>query len=283
MDYLEAIGFDRPEQGELYDELPLWSAPFGLMMLERVPTRTGATILDVGAGTGFLTVELAQRCGAAATVIAVDPWRAAVTRLRRKLEFLGLGNVRVLEQDAATLEMPDASVDLIVSNLGINNFDHPDAVLKVCRRVLKPDGRLFLTTNLMGHMREFYDVYRSTLVALGMTDRLPALDAHVQHRGTVDSVGRLLADAGFETLAADTASFRMRFADGSSLFRHYFIRLGFLPAWKAVVPAEAVERTFEALEKNLNALAAEQGELALTIPVACFEARKAANRDRAGC
>jgi len=274
MDYLQEVDFDRPDQGELYDELPLWSAPFGLMMLERVPLKTAATILDVGAGTGFLTVELAQRCGAAATVIAVDPWRAATARLRRKLEYLSLHNVRVLEQDAASLELPEGSVDLIVSNLGINNFENPGAVLKVCRRALKPDGRLFLTTNLMGHMQEFYDLYRSTLVELGMSDRLAALEAHVHHRGTVDSVRRMLAEAGFEPLTVDTASFRMRFADGSSLLRHFIIRLGFLPAWKAVVAADAVERIFEALEKNLNALAAEQGELALTIPMACFEARK---------
>src|SRR5262245_48144607 len=71
--YLEAIDGQTPEFGDLYDELPLWSAPFGLMLLEQVSLRPGMTILDVGAGTGFLTIELAQRCGSDAVVIAVDP------------------------------------------------------------------------------------------------------------------------------------------------------------------------------------------------------------------
>ncbi|MEX0643555.1 MAG: methyltransferase domain-containing protein, partial [Pirellulales bacterium] len=178
MKYLEEIDYKTPEFGDLYDELPLWSAPFGLMLLEQVALRPGMTILDVGAGTGFMTIELAQRCGPDAKVIAVDPWTAAVERLTRKVAHLGTQNVRTLLQDAATVDLPDASEDLIVSNLGINNFDDPEAALRSCFRVAKPGAGLLLTTNLVGHMGEFYEAYRSVLVELGFADRLAALDAH---------------------------------------------------------------------------------------------------------
>ena len=53
MKYLEEIDHTVPGFGELYDELPLWSAPFGLLLLDRVPMKAGLTILDVG-----LTTEL---------------------------------------------------------------------------------------------------------------------------------------------------------------------------------------------------------------------------------
>ncbi|MBI1846093.1 MAG: methyltransferase domain-containing protein [Candidatus Rokubacteria bacterium] len=245
------------------------------MLLDRVPVARGLTILDVGAGTGFLTVELAQRCGPDARIIAVDPWPAAMRRLRRKLEHLRLDNVVLLEQDAASLALPEASVDVVVSNLGVNNFENAGAVLGACYRAAKPGARLLLTTNLAGHMAELYEVYRATLVELGQSDRLAALEAHVERRGTVDSITQLLGRAGFEVVDVVTGSFRMRFADGTALLRHYFVRLGFVAGWKAVAAPAMVEETFAALERNLDAVATARGELALTIPMACFEARKA--------
>lgn len=245
MKYLEEIDYTQPGYGEMYDELPLWSAPFGLLLLDRVPMKSGLTILDVGAGTGFLTLELAQRCGPDSKVIAVDPWHAGMGRLRWKLDELGLANVLLIEEDAAKMDLPDSSIDVVVSNLGINNFENADAVLRACFRVAKPGAKLLLTTNLVGHMSELYDVYRATLVELGQMDRLAVLDAHINHRGTVDSVSSLLGDAGFEVLNVDRQFFRMRFADGSSLLRHSFIRLGFVPGWKSVAAADALERTFE--------------------------------------
>lgn len=274
MDYLEDIDYNQPGFGDLYDELPLWSARFGVLLLDQVPIRNGMTILDVGSGSGFLTLELAQRCGPDSTVIAVDPWEPGMTRLRRKLDRLGITNVVLLEQDATAMSLAPESVDLIVSNLGINNFDDAPGVLQACFRAAKPGAKVFLTTNLEGHMREFYEVYGATLIELGRSDRLDALDAHIKHRGTVESVSALIRDAGFEVVKVTTAPFKMRFADGSSLLRHYFIRLGFVPGWKAVVEGQRLEETFEALERNLNTAAATRGELSLTIPAVCFEAAR---------
>lgn len=274
MDYLDPIDTTGADFGGLFDELPLWSAPFGLLLLERVPLRAGLTIVDVGAGTGFLSIELAQRCGASARVIAVDPWAPAMLRLRHKLDALGLSNVTLLEEDAAKLQLPESSVDVVVSNLGINNLDDPPAVLRACFRVLKPGAQLLLTSNLVGHMAEFYDVYRATLQQLGHTERLEPLDAHVAHRGTVKSIATLLRGVGFQVTETVTDTFSMRFADGSALLRHWFIRLGFVPAWKSIAPSAAVPATFEALERNLNAVAEQRNGLSLTVPMVCVTAVK---------
>lgn len=274
MNYLDPIDHQAPDFGDFYDELPLWSARFGLVLLDEVELRPGATILDCGAGTGFLSLELAQRCGAEARVIAVDPWAAAIERLDRKARRLGVRNIRTIVEDIAKIDLADESVDLIVSNLGINNFDDPDAALRACFRVAKPGARLYLTTNLVGHMCEFYDAYRSVLVELGFSNQLAALDDHIQRRATVESVRAMLERAGFEFLHATTGAFTERFVDGSSLLRHHFIRLGFMPGWKGIAPHGAVEQTFAALERHLNAVAAERGELSLSVPAACVHAQK---------
>lgn len=272
MSYLDDIDYSTLEAGDLYDELPLWSAPFGLMLLDRVPVRAGLTILDVGCGTGFVAIELAQRCGSTSRVIAVDPWTTAVARLRRKIAYLGLNNLQVFETDASNTGLGDSTVDLLVSNLGIHNFDKPLDVLHECARIAKPGASLCITTNLAGHMAEFYDIYRATLGELGFNTQ--ALDAHIGRRGTVDGISELLTSAGFEVIDSAVQHFRMRFASGTTLLRHYFVRLGFMEGWKAVVPRDAVEPFFRRLENNLNTFAVERGELALTIPMAYIESRR---------
>ena len=182
---METPRLDHPDFAEFYDELPLWSAPFAQRILERAPLRRGSVIFDVGCGTGFLALELAQRCGPDARVHAVDPWPAAMARLDRKLAYHGVGNVELVVRDAADTGLPDGSADLIVSNLGINNFDDPAAVLAECRRILKRGGRLMLTTNLRGHMAEVYAALREVAAELGLD--AAGVDAAEAQRGTVSS------------------------------------------------------------------------------------------------
>ena len=274
MTYLDPIDDAATEFGDLYDELPLWSAPFGMALLDRVPLRRDLTVADLGAGTGFLTLELAERCGNASTVYAIDPWSAGMARLRRRVAQRQLDNVVLLEEDAKHISIPDMSIDLLISNLGVNNFDDPHAVVRECHRIARAGATFLLTTNLVGHMAEFYDVFRDVLIESGQHDRIAMLEAHIAHRATVDSIDTLLRAGGFEVVDVATDSFRWRFANGSALLRHFFIRLGFLPAWKTIPSAGTVDEIFARLERELNSFAEAHGEISLTIPMACITARK---------
>ena len=171
---------------ECFDELPLWSAPFGLMILEHLKLAEQRTYLDLGCGTGFLAIEIAERAGTNSKVIAVDIWQEALARLQRKLTLRKVSNVQVIECDAADLKVPANSVDAVVCNLGINNFTDPIKVALECNRVLKIDGQFLLTTNLSGHMAEFYEVFRSTLNELGLQQQIDSLEHHIAHRGTLE-------------------------------------------------------------------------------------------------
>jgi ubiquinone/menaquinone biosynthesis C-methylase UbiE len=270
----EPIDYSTDDFCRFYDELPLWSAPFGLMLLEHLPLKAGARILDVGAGTGFLSIELAQRCGASAEVVAVDPWGAALRRLQEKVARLGLANISLIEGTIEGAPLPPGRFDLAVSNLGVNNFSDAAAAMAACRRVLTPGGSLWMTTNTRGHMAELYEVYRAVLEEADMPDALAALAAHIDHRPTADSLSRSLREAGLEIGERHHGSFAMRFADGSTLLRHHFIRLGFLPDWAEVCPADRREEIFELLEQRLNALASRAGALSLSVPMLCIQALK---------
>lgn len=264
MTYLDfEADFASPDVVSAYDELPLWSAMFGLLLLDEVPLAGVRAALDVGCGTGFPLIELAERLGPTVHVDGVDVWTAGLARAASKIASRGTPNVTLHEASASSLPFDDASFDLIVSNLGINNFDDRVAALRECRRVARPGATLALTTNLQGHMREFYEVFATVL------DDRTALDAHIAHRATIPGTRTLLEEAGFTVTRVVERTARMRFASGTALLNHHFIKLGFLDAWKKVVPPADVRRAFARLQERLDA----QGELALTIPMAYLEAR----------
>src|SRR4051794_28137543 len=168
-----------------YDELPLWSAMAGLLLLKHVPMRSAMRVLDVGCGTGFPLLELAGRLGPSSTLMGLDLWDEALERARMKARVYGVTNVELRNGDAAQMPFPDGWFDLVVSNLGLNNFTDPEAAMRECRRALVSGGSLALTTNLQGHMQEFYDAFAETLTDLGHQELLSELQQHVEHRASI--------------------------------------------------------------------------------------------------
>ncbi|HEX3070392.1 MAG TPA: class I SAM-dependent methyltransferase [Thermoanaerobaculia bacterium] len=263
--------FSSPALLAAYDELPLWSAMFGILLLEEVPVSGVTNVLDIGCGTGFPLIELAGRLGPRAHVHGLDPWKAGLARAAGKIASRATGNVTLHEGSASSIPFLNSTFDLIVSNLGINNFDDREAAITECRRVARDRATLALTTNLQGHMREFYDVFEQVLETED-DDARDRLRAHVAHRATVPGVRELLDRGGFTVARVVEREGVMRFADGTALLNHHFIKLGFLDGWKKVVPGR--ERiVFARLLGALNELAARHGELRLTIPMAYIEAQ----------
>ncbi|MEO6039109.1 MAG: class I SAM-dependent methyltransferase [Saprospiraceae bacterium] len=269
--YLSYQFQDSPNFVNTYDELPLWSAPFGLLLLQHLELKPNLTVLDLGSGTGFPLLELAGRLGKSCKLYGIDPWTNANQRARQKIANYALDNVEIVACSAEQMPFADQSVDLIVSNLGLNNFAQPQVVLRECRRVLKPGGKLALTTNLNGHWKEFYDRFESTLQDLGKAEIIAQLTAQQEHRGTVASITKLLTDHGFQSSRHYTDRFEMRFLDGSAFLNHHFIKLGWLSEWRDLLPPADREASFSALEQNLNAYAQSSGGLSLTVPVAFIE------------
>jgi arsenite methyltransferase len=265
LDFLDrSFDFSSPAVVDAYDELPLWSAMFGLLLLEEIPLSGIRTALDAGCGTGFPLIELAERLGPASHVHGIDPWAPALKRAAAKIAARGTPNVTLHEGSANAMPFPDATFDLIVSNLGLNNFDDRDGAMRECRRVARDGATIALTTNLQGHMKEFYAAFEGVLRG----DEIARLREHVAHRATVPGVRTLLEKSGFEVTRVVERESVMRFASGTALLHHYFIRLGFLDAWKTVVPG----RERQALGKVRDRLDAA-GELRLTIPMAYVEGK----------
>lgn len=264
-----------PETVAVYDELPLWSAMAGLLLLRHLPLRRGMRVLDAGCGTGFPLLELAGRLGPASRVAGIDPWRAGLARAREKMRGRTVGNAALVEGDAAAMPFADGVFDLVVSNLGLNNFARPEAAFSEARRVLAPGGRVALVSNLQGHMAEFYEVFAGVLRGRGdAAEALERLEAHVERRATVERIGALLEGAGFRVARVEREEVPMRFADGAALLRHWFVMLAFLDDWAGIVAEGEREEVFARVEAALDAEAERRGGLSLTIPLAYVEAER---------
>ena len=106
------------------------------------------TVLDVGAGTGFLTEGAAK---IARKVIALDFSEAMTGESRLKLSGR---NVEFKIGNVEQIPLPDASVNAVIGNMILHHCLNPDAAIKDMARVLTPGGRLALS-DLQQHNYEF--------------------------------------------------------------------------------------------------------------------------------
>lgn len=274
-DYLtNTSDFDEANIVSVFDEGSVWASHFGRLLFDNLTLRPNLKVLDVGCATGFPLFELAQVLGRSCHVTGIDIWEAALEHAKNKLAIYDLPNVRILNVSANEMPFDDGEFDLIVSNLGVNNFDDAVGAMAECARVTKQGGRIVLTTNIRGHMAEFYDVFRSILTDFRNVEYLERLEANEAHRGTLESTRQLLEDADFKIHKVVEDQLFLRYVDGSALLRHFLTRVGFLPSWRNVVDPQDEVEIFTELENRLNQIAADSGELKLTVPMLYVEGER---------
>jgi ubiquinone/menaquinone biosynthesis C-methylase UbiE len=105
------------------------------------------TVLDVGAGTGFLTEGAAK---IARKVIALDFSEAMMDEARAKLDRK---NVEFKIGNVEQIPLPDSSIDAVIGNMVLHHCLNPEAAVGEMARVLVSGGRLVLS-DLQEHTHE---------------------------------------------------------------------------------------------------------------------------------
>ncbi|WP_372672331.1 methyltransferase domain-containing protein [Amycolatopsis kentuckyensis] len=107
--------------------------------------RPGETVLDLGSGGGLDVLLSARRVGPAGRAIGLDVTEEMLTLARRHAARAGVANAEFVHGTIERIPLPDASVDVVISNCVITLSPDKPAVFAEIARVLRPGGRLGIT------------------------------------------------------------------------------------------------------------------------------------------
>lgn len=106
------------------------------------PVQAGETVVDIGCGSGADACVAALMVEKEGKVFGFDCTPAMVNKATRNAIASGLTQVVFTEADMTALPLPDASVDIVISNGAINLASDKGIVMDETFRILRPDGRL---------------------------------------------------------------------------------------------------------------------------------------------
>ena len=107
--------------------------------------RPGETVLDLGSGGGIDVLLSARRVGPGGRAIGLDMTDEMLELAQRNAVEAGATNVTFVKGTIEAIPLPDASVDVVISNCVINLAADKPAVLREIARVLRPGGRVGVT------------------------------------------------------------------------------------------------------------------------------------------
>jgi ubiquinone/menaquinone biosynthesis C-methylase UbiE len=146
-DSAEKAAFTYNAASDHFDDEPLgfWSR-HGQRTIERLALAPGARVLDAGCGTGASAIPAAERVGPTGHVTGIDVAERQLEIARRKAEAKGLRNIAFRVGDMRQLDYPDATFDAVVCVFAIFFADDMVAQVKELWRLVRPGGRLAITT-----------------------------------------------------------------------------------------------------------------------------------------
>jgi SAM-dependent methyltransferase len=112
--------------------------------LDALGLTPGLVVADVGAGSGYMTIRMAQRVGPEGRVYASDIQPEMVALLEERLEDEKITNVTTVLGLVDDPKLPDGAIDLALLVDVYHEFSAPQAMLRGLRKALKPGGRLVL-------------------------------------------------------------------------------------------------------------------------------------------
>lgn len=224
-------------------------AHFGERLVEITGVERGQKVLDVATGRRAALLPAAERAGVDGHVVGIDLSGEMVRIAQDEAAGRGLA-VQVQVMDAEQLDFPDVSFDRVLCGFGVMFFLRLDRALGEFRRVLKPGGRVALSTWRISQG----DDLGAVLAELELAD--VSADPALRFRAP-ESLERPLVAAGFTDIeiVVDTATFR--YADMEEYWQN--ARGTGMRRWIDALNSEQTERAQTALAERFESFRRPDG------------------------
>jgi ubiquinone/menaquinone biosynthesis C-methylase UbiE len=119
-------------------------------ILKEVGIKEGMSVVEFGCGTGSYTLPLSRMLGSRGVLYAIDKNDISIETTKDRLDRAHAENVRLIKTDCS-IDLPDASIDIVLLYDVFHMLEEPDKVLKELHRLLKPAGILSFNDH---HMKD---------------------------------------------------------------------------------------------------------------------------------
>jgi SAM-dependent methyltransferase len=175
-------------------------------LIRALEPRSGDVVLDLAGGTGGVAAALAGRVE---RVIATDLSPQMVEAARRRR----IPNAEHRTMDMQAIDLPDASVDAVVSRFGYMLVPDWTLALRETRRVLRPGGRLAFATWAPAQRNPWATAYGPVLIERGLQEPPEPGTPGQFALSEPSQIEELVRDAGFAEVAVAEVPVEFRFAD----------------------------------------------------------------------
>ena len=215
--------------GELWEELaPRWERGRELLwestravsewVVDALDPQLGQTILDLAAGTGETGFLAAGRLGATGKLISSDRSPNMVETAERVAPLFGVANAEFRVLDAERIELPDASIDGVLSRFGYVLKGDPPPALREVRRVLRPGGGFAFAVWAERQQNRWMTVPAEVMVERGHLAPQSDADVRLSERRNPASIRSLLRESGFGAAELEEMPVSYRFANAEELW-----------------------------------------------------------------
>jgi ubiquinone/menaquinone biosynthesis C-methylase UbiE len=230
-------------------------------MLAEARLQPGARVLDLAAGAGDQTKDIAHAVGPTGDVLATDISPKILDFARRRIEAAGLTNVRFAVADAERPVRAEASFDAVMCRLGLMFCMNPAAALAAAFEVLRPGGRFVALV--------FGDPANNPCIATMMkvahkhrglgSSASPYADGGLFSLAAPGRFASLLAAAGYVDVTVATLAAPFELPDAAAYIA--FVRSSGSPIMEILAPldAKAREAAWREMEDALQRFQCAQG------------------------